>query len=166
MTQNQLLIADYQHEMVNTRKLLERVPLEKSDWRPHPKSMPLGELALHLADMPTWIGYTLNHSELDFSKGYSPPKLPADQAALVALMDKNVEQGIKDLEKATDGTYAEPWTLRNGEHIYFTLPKLTVLKNFVFNHNIHHRAQLGVYLRLLDVPIPGMYGPSADDKSM
>lgn len=166
MSLNQQLIAEYKHEMANTRKILALVPMEKYSWKPHEKSMSLGDLASHLADMPTWVHFTINFPELDFAKNYTPPSKISSSSELLSSMDKNLEDAIKVLENTTDAQMFENWSLRNGNQVFFTLPKIAVLRSFVFSHNIHHRAQLGVYLRMLDIPLPGIYGPSADDKGM
>jgi uncharacterized damage-inducible protein DinB len=128
--------------------------------------MPIGSLTKHLADLPTWIGVTLLHDELDFAKPY--PKEPdlTDTKALLARFDKHIADGNKILEAAKEEEFLKNWTMRHGEKIFFTMPKVAVLRSFVFNHSVHHRAQLGVYLRLLNIPLPGSYGPTADDQSM
>jgi uncharacterized damage-inducible protein DinB len=166
MNINQPLLAEFKHELELTRKILDRVPTESFGWRPHAKSMTLGHLAGHLSDLPSWMAVTLNQAELDFSAdSYTPRKFESREEVL-ANLEKNANSALETLEKASNETFMENWTMRNGEHIFFTLPKAVVLRNFVFNHMVHHRAQLGVYLRLLEVPIPGTYGPSADEQNM
>jgi len=164
MQQNQALIAEIKMEAANTRKILERVPLDKSDWTPHAKSMPLGRLATHIAEIPSWVTNTMAHDGLDFAKTPYNAHVATSNEELVAILDKNVNEAIATLEKSTDADFGSMWTLRNGEQVFFTLPKAAVLRSFALSHNYHHRAQLGVYLRMLDVPLPGMYGPTADER--
>lgn len=160
---NTALIEELKQEAANTRKMIERVPMDKADWKPHDKSMALGRLAMHVIDMHNWVTVTINQDELDLAKPYDSPKFPATNAELVAILDRIVETAIQTLESTTDEELSKPWSLRNGEQIYFTMPKKVVLRSMCYNHIIHHRGQLSVYLRLLDVAIPGMYGPSYDD---
>ena len=163
MSMNSALIAEFQQESENTRKMLERIPVEKFSWKPHDKSYDLVTLARHIAEMAGWAGFTVNANELDFATmDYTPPVINSLKD-LMDLFEKNRADCIASLEKATDEIMMQPWTLRNGTHVIFTLPKIVVLRSMVFNHIIHHRGQLSVYLRLLDVPVPGMYGPSADE---
>jgi uncharacterized damage-inducible protein DinB len=159
------LIPEFDMEMANTRRALERVPMDKADWKPHPKSMALGRLAVHLAELPGWATTTVNTDELDFASGYNPPKAETT-SDLLALFDKNVAQARAALAGAGDEVWHKPWTLRNGDHKIFTLPKIAVHRGFTMNHIIHHRGQLTVYLRLNDVPVPSIYGPSADEGGM
>lgn len=154
-------LPEYDHEMSITRRFLERVPTDHTSYSPHEKSMPLGRLAAHLAEIPGWIEATLAHSEYDLS-GYVAPELSTSEA-LLAGFDSVVAHGREVLARTTDATMLEPWTLRSGEHVVFTAPKVGVLRSFVLSHMVHHRAQLGVYLRMLNVPVPGAYGPSADE---
>lgn len=160
---NAALIAELKHEAAKTKKMIERVPVEKADWKPHDKSMTLGRLTMHVIEMAGWITVTIKQDELDFAKGYTPTSFPSDNAGLVKLLDKLVAEAENALEESSDEDLHKPWTLRNGDHIYFTLPRIMVLRDFCYNHIVHHRGQLSVYLRLLNVPVPGMYGPSADD---
>ncbi|MEI6815336.1 MAG: DinB family protein [Bacteroidota bacterium] len=157
-------IAELNSEAPVTRKILALVPTDQKVYKIHHKSMELGRLAKHVAELPTWITFSIKSNELDFSKGWTPSPDFNSGEELVAQFDKNVAEAIEALSTATDEQLEQPWTLRNGETIYFTMPKKTVIRSMAFNHFIHHRAQLGVYLRLLDIPIPGAYGPSADDK--
>ena len=163
MSINEAFIQELENEAKATRKLLERVPLDKADWKPHPKSTALGNLATHIAEIPGWTVSTLEQDELDFAKFDYKPTVVSSTAELVKILDENVGKAKKSLERARDEVFMKPWTMRNGETIYFTMPKITVLRNFSYNHWYHHRAQLGVYLRLLDVPIPYIYGPTADE---
>ena len=161
---NASFIAELEQEAKATRKLLERVPLEKHDWKPHEKSMALGRLAFHVAEIYGWASSTLDQDELDFAKFDYKPKISGTTEELLAVFDDNYNKAMKSLKNAADPTFMENWTLKNGDVTYFTLPKIAVLRSFAFSHQIHHRAQLGVYLRMLDVPLPGMYGPTADEQ--
>lgn len=163
MAINQPFIAEVKYEAEKTKKMLAVVPFDKATWKPHPKSMELGKLTLHVVDMVRWASVVTTSDELDFQKPYMEMPAFDNSTALSAELDKYVAQAVKDLEQADDACMNGNWSLRNGEHIFFTLPRHLVLRDMVFNHIIHHRAQLSVYLRLLDVKIPGMYGPSADE---
>ena len=163
MAINEAFIGELQHEAATTRKLLERIPAETFDWKPHEKSMSMHRLATHVADMFGWFQPTLEQDELDFANGYEEPK-PANTEELVAIFDKNVAAAMESLQKTDDAAFMNDWTLRNGEQIYFTMPKAGVIRSFVMNHIVHHRGQLSVYLRLNDIPVPSIYGPSADEQ--
>lgn len=162
---NESFITELEHEAKPTRKLLERVPLEKFGWKPHEKSTQLGSLAFHVAEIPGWTDFTLNASELDFAKSNYKPATTGTTEELIRSFEENYQKAIKALKDAPDERFAENWTLRKGETIFFTLPKIAVLRTFSYNHWYHHRAQLGVYLRLLNVPLPYIYGPTADEQS-
>lgn len=159
------LLPEFDQEMSNTRRALERVPMDKPDWKPHPKSMALGRLAVHLAELPGWVVTTVNTDELDLGGGYNPAKV-ATTEELLALFDQKVSEARAALSGAGDEIWHKPWTLRMGDHKIFTLPKIAVHRTFTMNHIIHHRGQLTVYLRLNDVPVPSIYGPSADEGGM
>jgi uncharacterized damage-inducible protein DinB len=165
MSMSDSLIPEFDMEMSNTRRALERVPMDKASWQPHPKSMTLGRLAIHLAELPGWASTTVNTDELNFADGYNPAKV-ATPEELLALFDGNVSEARAALAGAGDEVWHKPWTLRNGEQVIFTLPKIVVHRSFVMNHIVHHRGQLTVYLRLNDVPVPSLYGPSADEGGM
>jgi uncharacterized damage-inducible protein DinB len=165
MTLSQSLLPEFDNEMSNTRRALERVPTDKFDWQPHAKSFTMGKLATHLATLPGWTDITINTSELDLSQPREIPK-PATTEELLALFDQTVASARATLAGASDETFFQPWTLRNGEQTIFTLPKIAVMRGFVLNHIIHHRGQLTVYLRLNDIPVPSIYGPSADEGNM
>jgi len=158
------LLPEFDHEMTTTRKLLERIPEEKFEWKPHARSFSLGALASHLATLPTWGGDTLNRSEIDI--GTDPPTaaLPS-KAEVMASFDKNVAATRAALAGRSDAELMATWTLKRGGHTLFSMPKTVVWRSFVVNHLVHHRGQLSVYLRLLDVPVPSIYGPSADEPS-
>jgi uncharacterized damage-inducible protein DinB len=159
------LLPEFDQEMANTRKTLERVPMNNYEWQPHAKSFNMGRLATHVAQLPSWTHVTLNSDELDLAAGYDQPK-PQTNQELLDLFDSNAAEARKALEGASDDSYFKPWTLRMGDRVIFTMPKIAVIRSMVMNHIIHHRAQLTVYLRLNDIPVPGLYGPSADEGAM
>ena len=163
MSIGQSLLGEWDAEVANTVRMLSVVPDGKGDWAPHAKSMSLGRIATHIAELPDWSGVTLNFPELDFAKFDYKPTPFTTTAENVAVFKAKAKAAREVLANAADATFMEPWTLRKGEQVYFTMPKIAVIRSFVFNHMIHHRAQLSVYLRLLDVKFPGMYGPTADD---
>jgi uncharacterized damage-inducible protein DinB len=156
------LLPEFDHEMTTTRKLLERVPEGKFDWKPHARSMSLGSLATHVATIPHWGEITLTQSEIDMG-GAGTAELVRSRAELLARFDKNVAGTRSALVGKGDAELMAPWSLKNNGHTMFTMPKAVVWRSFVMNHVIHHRAQLSVYLRMHDVPLPAMYGPSADE---
>lgn len=164
MTQLEAFQKELETEAVTTRKMLAIVPIEKSDWAPHEKSMVLKKLAVHVAELPGWIQMVLNTSELDFSKNPYQPVEYKTTTELVNYFEKCLEEGKSALLKATESQLEESWTLRDGATVYSTDSKRDVIR-MSLSQIIHHRAQLGVYLRLLNIPIPGSYGPSADDMS-
>jgi uncharacterized damage-inducible protein DinB len=160
----QSLLGEFDHEMANTRKTLERIPEDKFDWAPHPKSTKLGRLAIHIAEIPGWTKETFERDELEL--GSSPqPKNFKTRREILELFDNNVAVARKALASVKDEELFKPWSLKNRGQVVFTLPKIAVVRGFILNHNIHHRAQMGVYLRLNDVPVPSIYGPSADEGS-
>lgn len=157
------LTNEYTHECASTRKLLERVPLDNPTWKPHEKSMTIHDLATHIAEIPTWMAYTLDADELDLQKCLMCQKL-SNTEELLKIHDEAVADAMKSLSNATEDTLLDNWTMRNGEQIYFTMSKIATLRSFVYNHLYHHRGQMTVYLRLLNIPVPGiMYGPTADE---
>ena len=158
------LVPEFDHEMTTTRKLLERVPEDKFDWKPHAKSFSLGALSAHVAALPGWGAETLNKSEVDIGSS-QPPSAPSSLAELLASFDRNVAATRAALTGKTDAEFMSVWSLKRGGHTVFTMPKTVVWRSFVLNHLVHHRGQLSVYLRLLDVPVPSIYGPSADEAS-
>ena len=162
----QSLLPEFDHEMATTRKMLAAVPEGKNDWRPHPRSMTLGRLAGHVAELPGWGAVTMEGTELDFAPADGPPIKPAvftTREATLKSFDENVAKARAAIAKAPDADFMVPWTLKAGASTIFTMPRVAVVKSFMLNHMIHHRAQLGVYLRLNDIAIPGCYGPSADE---
>ena len=156
------LLPEYDHETATTRRLLERVPDGKFDWKPHAKSMSLGELSSHLATLLAWGTAALEHPDFDVSAPFAPPSLTT-RADLLATFDKEAAATRASLASRTDADMMAPWSLTRGGKAIFTMPKVAVMRSFVVNHMIHHRGQLSVYLRQLDVPIPSIYGPSADE---
>lgn len=163
MSISEALLGEMEYEAATTRKLLERIPTDKFDWKPHEKSMGMAQLASHVAEMFGWTPMTLNQPELDFSKFDYKPFVPATTEDLLEFFDKNVAEATDALKSTSDEVFFEPWTMRNGEEIYFTMPKAATMRSFVMNHIVHHRGQLSVYLRLNDIPVPSIYGPSADE---
>ena len=162
----QSLLPEFDHEFATLRKTLERVPDGQWSYTPHAKSMNMGRLSGHLAELGSWVNATLDADELDFSKVPYAPFIPTSTQELVAKLDATVTAARAALAAAGDADFMKPWTLRNGDAVFFTMPKVAVLRTFVMNHMIHHRAQLGVYLRLNDVAVPSTYGPSADEGQM
>ena len=163
------MLPEFDHEMANTRKTLERVPEDRFDWKPHEKSMQLGRLATHLSHIPSWIVPTVDQDSLDLApSGVPEPPIPpaSSRSELLEQFDENVKNARAALSRAKDEELIKPWTLLHGGNAIFTMPRVAVLRSFVMNHLIHHRAQLGVYLRLNDIPVPAIYGPSADEGGM
>ena len=158
------LLPEFDREMGLTRRVLERVPDGQFAWKPHEKSMTLGRLAEHLADLPMWCHVTIVEKGLDVSQGrppdYSPP---ATRAEVLARFDKHLAEARSALTGRTDAELMAPWKLSSQGKEVFTMPKAMVLRGFVMNHMIHHRGQMSVYLRLQNVPVPSLYGPSADE---
>ena len=157
------LAAEMRQEAKTTRRLLERVPEASFDWKPHEKSMSLGRLAAHVAELPELVIPALTQPELDFASGGFKPFVPTTTAELLEKFDRNVEAAAGLLEKQSDEAMGEKWRLRNGDHVLFEMPRAMVVRFVGLNHVVHHRGQLSVYLRLLDVPLPSIYGPSADE---
>ena len=162
MNLNQTILAELKQEAASTRNLLALVPFEKADFKPHEKSMSLGRLARHVAEISGWWKECLILDELDFSKGDFTPKTLNSTEELLDLHDRMVEQAEKILNETLESEFEKPWTMRNGEMIYFTMPKANVVRSWCMNHLYHHRGQLTVYLRLLNVPLPATYGTYAD----
>jgi uncharacterized damage-inducible protein DinB len=169
MTIAQTLLPEFDQESVITRKTLDRLPNGKFDYAPHEKSMTLGKLANHIAEIPTWIGFTVHLDMLDMAPvggpAYQPTNLQSREEIL-ACFDKNIVKARAVLAGASDETLLANWSLASGGQVLFTMPRIACIRTWVMNHSVHHRAQLGVYLRLNSIPIPSVYGPSADDQSM
>lgn len=160
------MLPEFDQEMRTTRKLLERVPTDKLRWQPHEKSSAMGDLATHLANLPEWVGITLNQDSFDLAPpNAEPPRTkPAEsQAEILERFDQAVSRARATLANSTDEQMMKLWTLMRGGQSILTLPRVAVLRTFVLNHVIHHRGQLSVYLRLNDVAVPSIYGPSADE---
>lgn len=161
MSIGQSLLPEFDQEMATTRRVLERVPGDRAEWKPHPKSFSLGHLAQLVSWMPGWIANTLRDTKLDLqgAAGYSLEKTET----LLAGFDQNVKDARAALEAAKDADFEVPWSLTRGEHVLFTAPRAAVVRSHI-SHLSHHRGQLTVYLRLLDVPVPSIYGPTADER--
>jgi uncharacterized damage-inducible protein DinB len=159
-------IAELQFEYSLTRKMLERVPLDKKDWRPDEKSMTVGRLATHIAETSHWVSDVINIDDFDFKKHYSfNPVTASSKEELLQILQANLEKAIADLAATSDAELDKTWTVRQGDHIVSQIPKKAGIRGWAISHMIHHRGQLSVYLRLLGVPVPGMYGPSADERN-
>jgi uncharacterized damage-inducible protein DinB len=158
---SQTLLPEFDQEMATTRRLLERVPSEKGTWKPHEKSFSLGHLAQLVAWMPGWITNALMQTQLDLAKAgkYSYERTEA----LLAMFDRNVAEARQAIESSKDADYGVNWSLKFGDRTIMTLPRAAVVRQHL-NHLIHHRGQLSVYLRLIDVPVPSIYGPTADER--
>lgn len=159
-----MLLPEFDQEFAATRRTLERVAPERFDWKPHEKSYSLQELAAHLAEIPHWVPVTLEQDGLDLDEDSYERFVPETRDQLLSHFDEGVKAARKALEDVSGDTLAETWTMKGGGQVMLSMPKAAVLRGFVFSHNIHHRAQLGVYLRLLDIPVPSIYGPSADEQ--
>jgi uncharacterized damage-inducible protein DinB len=167
MTLNEALLPEFDRETANTRKMLERIPEEKLEWTPHDKSMSFVGLATHLANLPSWTVLAIEKDNFDVAPRDAEPPRQSPVASVteaLAMFDKNVADARTAIENASDDQFLTLWSLLAGGNIVFTLPRIDVIRNLVMNHLIHHRAQLGLYLRLNDVPVPAMYGPTADEK--
>jgi uncharacterized damage-inducible protein DinB len=157
------LVPEFDHEMATTRRVLDRVPEAEFAWKPHAKSMSLGQLAAHIVNIPFWCTATLDRTALDLDTLPSQaPVAPSSRAALLEAFDVKVAAARALLVEQTDAQLLTPWTLKKGTQEFFTLPRISAIRTFVMNHLIHHRGQLSVYLRLRDVPLPPIYGPTAD----
>lgn len=158
----QSLLAEMEQEAVTTRKMLSRIPEDKYDWQPHPKSMTLLRLATHVAELPSWVTMAVTASEVDFSKYNYTPQPIKNGAELMTYFEDSLADGKKHLAAVTLEQLDENWTLRDGDQIFSATTKAGMIRT-TYSQIVHHRAQLGVFLRLLEVPIPGSYGPSADE---
>ncbi|MEO8946456.1 MAG: DinB family protein [Gemmatimonadaceae bacterium] len=158
-----VLYTDLDNELRTTRRMLERFPAGHNDWRPHAKSMTLGRLAAHVAEIPGYGSMIIGTDEMDFGKSDHKPRTYDTANELLAVFDGKVSELRAMLASFDSEAVAAPWSLRNGEQVFFTRPKGDLVRHMMLNHLIHHRAQLGVYYRMLDVPLPGSYGPSADE---
>jgi uncharacterized damage-inducible protein DinB len=163
---SQSLLPEFDMEMANARKTLERVPEGKGDFRPHPKSMTLARLAGHVAEIPMWAVMTLSQDELDMGTAPQAPGLMTSRTQTLSQFDDELAKARTVLASITDADMMKTWTLKRSGKTLMAMPKVAVFRGFVMNHLIHHRAQLGVYLRMNDVPVPSIYGPSADEGGM
>jgi uncharacterized damage-inducible protein DinB len=166
MALNEALLLEFDQEMANTRKILERVPDDKLDWKPHEKSMVLGKLASHLAWFPGWTTGIFQGESFDVAPAGAPRvQLPiaTSRKEILEMFDRELPKARSALAKASDADLSKVWTLLAGGKTIFSLPRAAALRSMVMSHMIHHRGQLGVYLRLNNIPVPGMYGPSADE---
>jgi uncharacterized damage-inducible protein DinB len=158
------LLPEFDHETGVTRRLLERLPESQFGWTPHPKSMPLGRLATHVAEVLTWLPETVHKDEFNWdSNAPYQPKVCASTADVLKFFDESRDAARKALAGASDAELVQPWSFKKDGQVMFSQPRVGVIRGMVMNHLIHHRAQLSVYLRLKDVPLPAMYGPSADE---
>jgi len=165
MSISQALLPEFDQEIASTRKTLERINDGIWDFKPHEKSPTLGWLAGHIANLPTWTVMAIGTRSLDMATSPRTPKL-ANKADLLYAFETNVETAREALESASDECLTGPWSLLNDGKEILTMPRVALLRSFVMNHLIHHRAQLGVYLRLNDIAVPAIYGPSADENNM
>jgi uncharacterized damage-inducible protein DinB len=167
LTISQSFLGEFDHEMAGTRKTLERLPEGKFDFKPHEKSPTMGWMAAHLAQMTHWGTLICKESSVDLAapEHQERPPQPTTAQEAVAAFDKNAAEFRAALEQTTDEQMMQPWSLKMGEQTFFTMPRVAALRGFVFNHIIHHRAQLTVYLRMNGVPVPALYGPSADESN-
>jgi len=163
MPLNESFINELKFESISARKMLERVPMDKADWKPHEKSMTLGRLASHVAEIPDWIVHTVTKDELNFNSGEWNPVLFKDNKEMLDYFDKNVSEALNALAETDDAKMHTNWALKMDGNVLFEMPKVQVLRTWAFNHLVHHRAQLSVYLRLNNIALPGVYGPSADE---
>ncbi len=162
MSLSEHLLPEFQHEFTMTRKMLEHLPEDKLSWRPHEKSMTLGRLAGHVAEMPSWASVTLTRDSLDLSPEFKAHVVES-RAETLEFFDKSMDEALSALKSTSDDVFEKLWSLTSNGKTLLTMPRGAILRSLVLNHMIHHRGQLSVYLRLHDVSVPGMYGPSADE---
>lgn len=160
---NQAFIAEIKHEATSTKKILERVPQEKFDWKPHEKSMSLGRLASHVAELPGFLNSILTMDDFDFAKGHYKPSNANTPEELMKVFQQKLDEVVQTLQNTSDEKMQANFTLRSGGHVIATVPRMVAVRSMAMNHLIHHRGQIAVYLRLLNIPVPGLYGPSADE---
>jgi uncharacterized damage-inducible protein DinB len=167
VTISEAMLPEFDREMELTRRTLERVPDDRLAWKPHEKSMTMGRLAQHLSEIPGWVDLTINRESIDIAPPGGPPYQPPPVTSVRDMLegfDKGVASARRAIAGATDDHLLKPWSMLAGGEVKWTLPRATVLRAYILNHLIHHRAQLGVYLRLNDIPVPATYGPSADEE--
>ncbi|PQO38126.1 DinB family protein [Blastopirellula marina] len=168
MSLSEMIFGDFEQEMASTRKCLERVPNDKWDWKIHEKSNTIGWVAGHLAEIPSWAVSALRHDSFDICPPDAPPVQPTRPAKIeeaLEIFDKNVAEAREALAAVKDEDLTLPWSLLNGGQVLFTMPKVAVVRTWVINHTVHHRAILTVYFRMNEVPVPALYGPSADEQA-
>jgi uncharacterized damage-inducible protein DinB len=157
------ILAELAHEGATTRRLLERLPQDRLGWQPHQKSMTLGRLATHIAEIPGWVGSIVEKDEFDLgASGYVPPTL-GSVAEIIAMFDKSVATATETLKRQSNDRLLAKWQLKKNGQLVVEMPRLGMIRSFLMNHLIHHRGQLSVYLRLQNVPLPSIYGPTADE---
>ena len=169
MNISDMFLPEFDQEMTTARKTLERIPEDKLGWKPHEKSLTLGRLAGHVAELAGWAVPSLTQDSLDFAPPGQPPMQPTiatSRKQVLDIFDKNREESRKAIAGTSNDEFVKNWTLLRGGQTIMTMPKIAVLRSFCINHIIHHRAQLGVYLRLNDVAVPSVYGPSADEGTL
>jgi uncharacterized damage-inducible protein DinB len=162
----QSMLPEFDHEMTGTRKTLERVPDDKLEWKAHPKCNSIGWVAGHLAEIPGWVESTLKHDSFDIAPVGGEPFRPTkftSRKQMLEVFDKNVAAAREAIASTADADFFKPWSLLSGGKAMFTMPRIAVVRGFVMNHSIHHRAFLCSYLRMNDIPVPSLYGPSGDD---
>jgi uncharacterized damage-inducible protein DinB len=164
MAISQGFISEVEQEAVATRKMLERIPPETFPWKPHERSMSMQRLSVLVADMFGWLQFMIDEDELDFAKGYEMPD-PKSTKELVDFFEKRLQDGLQSLKNASDDVFSQKWTLRRGENVFMETSKLEVVRQTI-NHMIHHRGQLSVFMRLKEIPVPPIYGPTADEGTM
>lgn len=157
-------IGELRHEAALTKKMLESVPMDQREWSPHSKSMTLGRLATHIAETVNWTYEILTADAFDFASRTGGPYTAATKEELIGIFEQNLQKALSALENAGDEAFQKTWIVKRGEQVLYQTPKKAAVRGWGFSHMIHHRGQLSVYLRLLDIPVPGMYGPSADER--
>lgn len=160
---NQAFIAELKHEAAATQRILERIPEDKFGWKPHEKSMTLGRLATHVAELPEFLNSILTLDDFDFTKGHYKVSHANTTDELMNVFHQKLDEVVHTLENTSDEKMKANFTLRSGDHVLATVPRVAAVRSMAINHLFHHRGQIAVYLRLLDIPVPGLYGPSADE---
>jgi uncharacterized damage-inducible protein DinB len=164
MTLAQSFLAELKHESTATKKMFERLPFDKSEYKPHEKSMALLRLATHIAEMPLWLAMTITTDGMDITTTDYKPYVPKNNEDLLNFFDENLKKVEDILNNCSDEEMLKSWTMKSGDNVIFSMPKVSVIRGMIMNHSAHHRGQLSVYFRLLDIPVPGTYGPTADEK--
>ncbi|MDQ4120306.1 MAG: DinB family protein [Acidobacteriota bacterium] len=163
MSLREHLAVELKQEAATTRKMLERIPTEAFDWKPHEKSTSFGRLATHVVEMTGWLADIIQREQIDFNAGDYIPKTAKTREELVEMFDQVLANCLDALQNVPDEHFMQTWTLRSGDQIFFQSSRIAAIRGACFNHMIHHRGQLSVYMRLRDLPVPAMYGPSADE---